>query len=363
LYAGTERGMYVSFDNGTSWSKFQLNLPTVPITDLAVKNNNLIAATQGRSFWIIDDLTPLHQLKNNVISQDFFLFKPLESYRMGGGNGRTSKTQGQNHAGGVGVNFYVKDTAKADTISLVFLDNSKQLIKKYSSHPDKEKKEEKLNVKPGSNQFNWNMMYPNAEKVKGMILWWASLSGPKAIPGNYTVELHKNGASTSQEFTILKDPRTEASDADMKAQFDFITDVRDKMTEIHKALKNVTKVKNQIKQLKKSADKEEQKELLDFASKISKEVTVIENNLYQTKSKSNQDPLNFPIKLNNKLGHLNSLSSIGNFKPTDQAIAFKNEITAQIDKELAALYKIFETDVKELNKKVKESNIDLIKLD
>jgi len=363
LYAGTERGMYVSFDDGSSWSKFQLNLPTVPITDLAVKNDNLIAATQGRSFWIIDDLTPLHQIKNDMTNQDLFVFKPLPSYRMNGGNGRTSKTQGQNHVGGVGVNFYVKDTATADTISLAFLDSNKQLIKKYSNHPDKVKKEGQLKVKPGSNQFNWNMMYPDAEKVKGMILWWASLSGPKALPGNYTVELTKNGTSKSQEFTILKDPRTEATDADMKAQFDFILSVRDKMTEIHKALKNVKKVKGQIAQLKKSADKEKDKELLDFATKISKAVTVIENNLYQTKSKSNQDPLNFPIKLNNKLGHLNSLSSIGNFKPTDQAVAFKNEITKQIDKELAALYFLFNNDVKELNKKVKASSIDLIKLD
>ena len=149
----------------------------------------------------------------------------------------------------------------------------------------------------------------------------------------------------------------------MQAQFDFIISVRDKMTEIHKALKNVKKVKDQIGLLKKSADKETHKDLLEFAGKISKEITVIENNLYQTKSKSNQDPLNFPIKLNNKLGHLNSLSSIGNFKPTDQSVAFKNEITKEIDKELANLYKIFESDVKELNKKVKESNIDLIQLD
>jgi photosystem II stability/assembly factor-like uncharacterized protein len=363
LYAGTERGMYISFDNGTSWKKFQLNLPIVPITDLTVKNNNLIAATQGRSFWMIDDLTPLHQLENSLSNQDYFLFKPLDSYRMSGGNGKTSKTQGQNHSGGVAVNFYVKDTAKTDTITLSFLDNNKKLIKKYSNHPDKKKKEEQLKVKPGSNQFNWNMMYPDAEKVKGMILWWASLSGPKAIPGNYSVELTKNGVSTSQDFNILKDPRSEATMEDMQSQFDFILSVRDKMTEIHKALKNVKKVKDQIGQLKKSADKKTHKELLDFASKISKEITVIENNLYQTKSKSNQDPLNFPIKLNNKLGHLNSLSSIGNFRPTDQSVAFKNEITKEIDKELANLYKIFESDVKELNKKVKESNIDLIKLD
>ncbi|NNC71066.1 MAG: glycosyl hydrolase, partial [Flavobacteriaceae bacterium] len=154
-----------------------------------------------------------------------------------------------------------------------------------------------------------------------------------------------------------------ASDEDMIAQFNFITEVRDKLTEIHKALKNVAKVKSKINDLKTSLDKEQHKELLEFASTISKEITKIENNLYQTKSKSNQDPLNFPIKLNNKLGHLNSLTSLGNYRPTDQAIEFKNEITKEIDKELAALYAIFNTDVKELNKKVKESAVDLIQLD
>ena len=364
LYAGTERGMYISFDDGNNWQKFKLNLPIVPITDLAIKNNNLIVATQGRSFWIIDDLTPLHQINNDIIKNDLILYKPMDSYRMNGGNGKTSKTQGQNHNGGVAINFYVKDTVNTDTISLSFLDKSKNIIKKYSTHPDKDKKEEKLKVKPGSNQFNWNLKYQDAEKIKGMILWWASLSGPKALPGNYFVELSNNNTTRSKEFTILKDPRSEASMEDMQAQFDFTLEVRDKLTEIHKALKNISRVNDQIKQLKKSIpDKENHKELIDFADKISKEITIIENNLYQTKSKSNQDPLNFPIKLNNKLGHLNSLTSMGNFKPTDQAVAFKNEVIQKIDKELADLYIIFDTDVKELNKKVKESNINLIQLD
>jgi len=283
---------------------------------------------------------------------------------MGGGRGKTSKTQGQNHYGGVAINFYLKDTTSADTITLSFLDKNKILIKKYTNHPDKEKKEEKLKVKPGSNQFNWNMMYVDAEKVKDMILWWASLRGPKALPGTYTVELNKNNIIKSQEFTILKDPRSEASTEDMQAQFNFILEIRNKLTEIHKSLKNVSKVKTQIKQLKKSIiDKEKNKELIDFATKISKDLTVIGNNLYQTKSKSNQDPLNFPIKLNNKLAHLNSLTSIGDFKPTDQAIAFKIEIFKQIDKELVDLYNIFKMDVKALNTKVKESSINLIQID
>ena len=364
LYAGTERGMYISFDDGNSWQNFKLNLPIVPITDLAIKNNNLIAATQGRSFWILDDLSPLHQLDKGITNEEFHLFKPLESYRMNGGRGAVSKTQGQNHYGGVSVNFYLKDTAKTDTVSLSFFDKSKNLVKKYSTHPDKENKEEELEVKPGSNQFNWNMMYPDAEKIKGMILWWASLSGPEALPGSYSVELSKNKIKKSQEFNILKDPRSKVSMEDMEAQFNFISEVRDKLTEIHIALKNVTKVREQIGRLKESiSDKETHKELLEFAENISKEITVIENNLYQTKSKSNQDPLNFPIKLNNKLAHLNSLSSIGDFRPTDQAVAFKNEIEKQIDNELLNLNKIFNDDIKELNRKVRDSNIDLINLD
>ena len=363
LYAGTERGMYISFNDGITWQQFQLNLPIVPITDLAVKNDNLIAATQGRSFWLIDDVTPLHQINNDLINDDFFLFKPMDSYRLNGGRGTNSKTQGQNHYGGVTVNFYVKDTAKTDTISISFLDKNKYLIKKYTTHPDKDKKEEELKIKPGSNQFNWNMMYQGAEKIKGMILWWASLSGPKAIPGNYTVALAKNGVSKSKDFTILKDPRNTASIKDMQSQFDFILEIRDKLTEIHKALKNVTKVKTQIKQLKNSGDENGNKEIFDFADKILKAITKIESNLYQTKSKSNQDPLNFPIKLNNKLAHLNSLTSIGNDKPTDQAIEFKNEIMKDIDTELTNLYQLFNNDVKELNKKVKESSIELIQLD
>ena len=364
LYAGTERGMYISFDDGLNWQPFQLNLPLVPITDLAIKDNNLIATTQGRAFWIIDDLSPLHQINDNLISGDFFLYKPFDSYHMGGGRGETSKTEGQNHYGGVEVNFYVKDTATADTIALAFYDKGKQLIKKYSTHPDKEKKEEELKVIPGANRFFWDMMYPGAEKVDKMILWWGSLNGPMALPAEYSVALAKNGKATTKDFTIVKDPRSASSLEDMKAQFDFITEVCNKLTETHKALKNIAKVKEQINALKASvSDKEKNKELLDMADSLIKKMTEIENNLYQTKNRSNQDPLNFPIKLNNKLAHLNSLTSMGDFRPTDQAIAFKKEVIAEIDKQLSQLYRLFDDDVKTLNEKVRNSKLDFITLD
>ena len=363
LYAGTEKGMFISFDDGENWEKFQLNLPQVPITDLTIKDNNLIAATQGRAFWIIDDLTPLHQLNSALTSQTVVLYKPQDSYDLGGRRSRSSKTAGQNRNGGVGVNFYIKDTLSTDAISLSFKDAQGKMIKTYNLKPDKSKNEEQLALKEGDNILYWDMMYPGAERVDGMILWWGSLDGPKAVPGAYSVELSVNGKTQSQSFNILKDPRSSASLADLQLKFDFILSVRDKLTETHKALKNIKVIKDQVELLKKSiSDKTAQKDLIAFADDLVKRLIVIENNLYQTKSRSGQDPLNYPIKLNNKLAHLSALTSIGDYKPTAQAYDFKNEVTAAIDKELKDLYQIFDNDVKQLNAKVKASGIDLIKI-
>ena len=364
LYAGTERGMYISFDDGENWQAFQLNLPIVPITDLAIKNDNLIAATQGRSFWMIDDLTPLHQLDTDMIKEEVILFKPKDSYRMSGGRGATSKTQGTNHYGGVAINFFIKEQKEENPVSMSIYESNGKHIKTFSTKPNKEKKEGKLDLSDGNNIFYWDMMYSGAERVQGMILWWASLSGPMALPGDYKVTLKVGDVEKTQGFTILKNPISETTLADAKAQFDFINDINDKVTEIHKALKNIKKVRDQINTLKKSIkDQEKHKELLDFADMLVKDLTAVEEALYQTKSKSRQDPLNFPIRLNNKLAHLNSLTRIGTYRPTQQAIDFKNEISKEIDAELAKLYSLFNNEIKELNSKVKDSQIDFIQLD
>ena len=363
LYAGTERGMYISFDDGKNWQAFQLNLPIVPITDLAIKNDNLIAATQGRSFWMIDDLTPLHQLDTDMIKEEVILFKPKDSYRMSGGRGATSKTQGTNHYGGVAINFFIQEQKKENPVSMSIYESNGKHIKTFSTKPNKEKKEGKLDLSDGNNIFYWDMMYSGAERVQGMILWWA-LSGPMALPGDYKVTLKVGDVEKTQGFTILKNPISETTLADAKAQFDFINDINDKVTEIHKALKNIKKVRDQINTLKKSIkDQEKHKELLDFADMLVKDLTAVEEALYQTKSKSRQDPLNFPIRLNNKLAHLNSLTRIGTYRPTQQAIDFKNEISKEIDAELAKLYSLFNNEIKELNSKVKDSQIDFIQLD
>ncbi|WP_421765245.1 WD40/YVTN/BNR-like repeat-containing protein [Ekhidna sp.] len=359
LYAGTEAGMYVSFNDGASWQPFQMNLPIVPITDLAIKDNNLIAATQGRSFWMIDDLTPLHQL-NEANGKSHYLYKPMDSYRMGGGNGRTSKTAGTNHPGGVIVNYFVKDTASTDTISVSFHEADGDVIKTYSTHPDKKAEEEKLEVKPGFNSMNWNLRYDGAKTFDGMILWWATTQGPMAAPGDYKVKMSVNGTDIMHDFKLLADPRSESAQADYQAQFDFLIKVRDKLTETHEAIINIRKAKAQINDVMKKADNEE---ISKLGKAIVKDMSEIEKALYQTKNESGQDPLNFPIRLNNKLGHLGSLSGMGNFRPTDSAIEYFNEVTSLIDEQLNSLEGIFNERIDEFNQAVKEAEVAAVKLD
>ena len=361
MYAGTEAGMYVSFNDGVQWQPLQLNLPMVPITDLAIKNNNLIAATQGRSLWIIDDLTPLHQMQKDFKDKQTHLYKPMSSYRMKGGGGRKSLTQGTNHPGGVMVNYFVKNLTDSTNVTLTFLEKGGKVIRKFSNRA-KEKKD-KLKVKKGTNRFNWNMRYEDAKSFDKMILWWASLNGPKAMPGKYEVQLMVDDMIQNVDFVILKDPRIKTNDKELREQFDFLNEIKSKMSEAHEAIIEIRDIRSQLKNYTGRLSKDNSTQpVFEKANAIDSMMLLIENELYQTKNQSRQDPLNFPIRLNNKLGHLNSLTRIGNYAPTNQAIEFKNEITKEIDIELTKLYALFSNDVKALNQKVKESSIDLIQL-
>ncbi len=360
LYAGTEKGMYISFDDGASWSSFQLNLPIVPITDLAIKNDNLIAATQGRAFWIIDDLTPLHQLNNQVANSNYHLFNPMPSYRMAaGGRGRPSKVAGENHPGGVMVYYYLKSVNDSSKISLEFMEADGTVIKTFSSTAKKPQK--KLAAKEGLNRFVWNMRYEDAESFDGLIMWWASVTGPMAKPGNYKVKLTVEGQSMEAPFEILPDPRATATPADYAAQFDFLIKVRDKLSETHEAIKQIRVAREQINKVTETMQgKEEYKALTEEAKRILAEMKAIEEALYQTKNRSGQDPLNFPIRLNNKLAHLSSQAGIGNNPPTSQVEAVRQEITKAIDHELTSLNKIMTRDIPALNQQIKETGIDYI---
>ena len=357
LYAGTESGMYISFDDGISWNSFQLNLPLVPITDLTIKNNNLIAATQGRSLWLIDDLTPLHQLNKEVNNASMKLFKPIDSYRMGSPGRGTPRNAGKNHHNGVEVFFNIDDKILDEntSVTLEFLDNEKKLIKKYDNQSD----ENALDINSEKNSFVWNMRYDDAKGFDGLIMWAASLRGPIASPGQYYVKLTVNEKSEEQSFNILKDPRSNSTDEDLREQFDFLLSVRDKVSDIHQTIIDIRSSRSQLIDLKsKISDKYPDME--NSISDVISRITLIEEKLYQTKNRSGQDPLNFPIRLNNKLAHLTSVASVGNFKPTDQMYNVRDELIGLIDKELKMWEDIKENDLVKLNSTILENNIQLI---
>ena len=349
LYAGTETGLYISFNDGGNWQPFQLNLPIVPITDLAIKEGNLIVATQGRSLWIIDDLSVIHQL-SEAKKNSTFLFKPKNTYRMGGGSRSGSLTDGTNHPSGVMTYFNLKNS-KDKEVSLSYLNMQNDTIKKFSTKANKEKNIDKLTVKDGANYHTWDMRGKGAERLKGMILWWASTSAPQAVPGQYKVVLNVEGqAVQSQTFTIEADKNAETDIAGMQKQFDFITDVNESVDKAHKSIKKIRNINGQLKAFKKQyADNELVKGLVDKADTLSKQFSEIEKALYQTQNKSGQDPLNFPIKLTNKLAHLNSLVSMDDFPPTTQDIAVKNELTRQINSELVKFDKLVSEEIKMFN--------------
>ena len=359
LYAGTETGMYISFDDGKNWKPFQLNLPIVPITDLAIKDNNLIVATQGRSIWIIDDLSLIHQLYNTDLSQDV-LFKPKDTYRMRGGSRKGSKTAGTNHPNGVITYFNLKNYNEEDEVSLTYFNSQGDTIKTFSTKD----KENKLKVNKGSNQFVWDMTYDGAELLPGMILWWASLEGPAAIPGNYKVSLKVNDKEQLQNFTILADPRAESTVEEMKKQFDFISDVNETIDKAHKSIKKIRNISKQLKSFQKQyEDDEKVKDLLEKAKSLEEKLSDIEKELYQTQNKSGQDPLNFPIKLTNKLGHLNALVGMGDFAPTEQDVAVKNELTQKIEKQLTAFNKLLDEEVAAFNNAFNSKNLNYLFID
>ncbi|WP_272972808.1 VPS10 domain-containing protein [Croceibacter atlanticus] len=346
LYAGTETGMYISFNDGKNWNPFQLNLPIVPITDLTIKDNNLIVATQGRSLWIIDDLSVIHQAMN-VSNKDVALMKPKPTYRMQGGSREGSLTSGTNHPSGVMTYFYLKNyDEKKDTISVTYLNKQNDTLKSFSNHS----KKDKLDVEQGANLTTWDTRSKGAEVLDGMILWWANLDAPRAYPDTYKVRLNVNGKDEEQSFEIIPNPNSESTAADMKAQYEFISDVNETVDKAHKSIKNIRAINKQLKDFQEQyKDDERTKDLREKAKKLQDDFTAIEEALYQTKNRSGQDPLNFPIKLTNKLGHLNSLVGMGDFAPTEQDKAVKRELEQQINAELVKFDNLVSQEISEFN--------------
>ena len=355
LYTGTETGMYISYDKGNSWNKFQKNLPIVPITDLTIKDNSLIVATQGRSVWMLDDLTVIHQLSASINEEK--LYKPKNSYRIPGAGGRKSLTAGTNLPNGVIVHYFLPAFDKDDEVKLSFHLEDGSLIKEFSN----KSKDNLMKVKKGGNSFVWNMKYPGAKRLDKMVLWGADFSGAKAVPGDYIVKLKVNDAELTQGFTILKNPTSEGTIDNIKSQFEFVNEINGVVDKAHRAIEKIREIKSDLNKFQSDyADNESANNLIERSKTILESIDKIENELYQTKNQSNQDPLNYGVKLTNNLGNLNSAFRGGDFGPTDQDVLVKDELIDKVNVQLEKYNSIISEDIPNFNSSFKKLELDYL---
>jgi photosystem II stability/assembly factor-like uncharacterized protein len=364
LYAGTEYGMYISYDDGANWKSFQLNLPIVPITDMTIKDNDLIIATQGRSFWVIDDLTIVQQKSNSITAKNLHVFPINDAYRTEGGGrrrrgaGGAEPNMGANPPAGTVINYFLKGTTDSSKHSITIMDKMGKPIKTFSKNA--KELTDKLDYTEGMNQFAWDMNYPPAEKADGMILWNGAIGSAKAAPGKYSARIKYNNDSVDVPFVIKADPVYKMTEADYDAQVGFLLQVRDKFSEIQIGIKNIRTVRTQINDLNGRIDTKANKDIKQMGDSINKQLTKIEEALYQTKSKSGQDVLNFPIRLNDKIAGLYNVASSGYAPPSKQVRETFADLSGQADVQLAKLKTILDNDLKQYNKMINEKQVPVI---
>jgi hypothetical protein len=379
LYAGTEFGVYYSFDDGRNWSPIQLNLPIVPITDLAIKEQDLIAATQGRGFWILDDLTVLHQATPATAGKTIHLFTPRPGYRLTAG-GRSDKpgNAGMNPPLGVVFNYTLAEQPADETemTFAVFESRSEEAIWTWTRKPENVEEEAEtdpndppdtrlLTADKGLNRFAWDLRYPGMQRFDDLIMWADMKEGPQAVPGTYRARLTVGDVSHDVTFEVLPDPRSSSTAEDYRAQFDFVMESRDLLSRTHGEIRRIRELRTQLEGLQARFAMEGEgdantAELLAEVTALLETITPIEEALYQTQNESRQDPLNFPIRLNNKLTSLMRTVAVGDTRPTDSALAVKNELSTAIEAELQQLDSVWNENVPALNSRIQAMGIDLV---
>lgn len=360
LYAGTEYGMYISYDDGASWKPFQLNLPMVPITDLAIKNNDLIVGTQGRSIYILDDLSVVQQYNDNIATKNLHVFEPYAAWRMQAqGRGGPQKNAGENPPNGIVIPFYIKNAPDSMNASVTIMDRNRKEIKTFKTGA----KENKMEIFTGMNQFIWDMNYVDAERIpEGLIVWNGNVNGPKAIPGMYWAKFKAGKDSAEINFEIKGDPNFKISQAEYEEQFNFLIMVRDKFSEVINALKNIGLLRKQMNEFAERMGKNYPDEIKKQAEAINKKLTAVEEALHQTKAKSGQDVLNYPIRLDDKLSNIYDNAANGVAAPSKQVKEAYAQIGSEIDVQLNALKNVLEQDVPQLNRLIHEKTLPVIGL-
>ena len=384
LYSGTEWGMFISFDDGENWSDFQLNLPITSIRDIHVKENDLILATHGRSFWMIDDLTPLHQLNEKSEESNVILFKPDISYRMaqsGGWRKPNTLLVGENHPNGVIINYYLKNyNSDSDFLKIEILNKDGSIIRSFTNNVKKmmdsidenpvlsnsndidyalaSSNLKTIMPKSGGNRLIWDMRYPGFTSFDGMVFYSSPNTGPKVTPGKYDVVLTYNNETIKREFEIVKDPRVKITQDDYEKQLSFLLKVRDEVSKANQIIIDIRKIKKDLDFLLQKVKGKDQ--IIQLIIKYKKELDVIENNIHMTKNQSRQDPLNYGIRINNRIAFLLADSQRGDYPPTNQSLEFFESIKDELNIEISNFKKVLNTYTMQINNMIDDNAIKFI---
>ncbi len=364
LFLGTETSIYVSFDGGGYWQSLRLELPTTPVHGIQAKNDDLVIGTHGRSFYVLDNISLLRQITRTTATEPLALFDPADATR--------------SVSRGVAVDYFLQKPA--DKVTIEIRDAAGGSIRTFTSMPEGEAgrgrgsagddpdPEEgggrrggppaRVTGRQGMNRFTWDMRYPEARSFPGLILWAASTNGPLAPPGHYQVRVTANGVTKTQDFDIRRNTVVAGvTDADLLEQFKLARQINERVSEANGAVIRIRRIKEQVAD---RTGKTFDAALKQYGASLAERLTEVEGEIYQYRNRSNQDPLNFPIRLNNKLAALQGTVESGDCRPTDQAYAVFKKLSTRLDEELARLESLISTDLGAFNRALAQAKLPAV---
>ena len=376
LYAGTEDGVYVSFDDGANWRPLKLNLPTTPVHDLVIKDNDLVVATHGRAFWILDDLSPVRQFKDEIAQKDAFLYTPATAYRIQGGAGEErhpSKRTGQNPPAGAVIYYWLKDAPKPETEAKIeILDSAGKLIRKYSStevkqpeeplDPDDKKPEKEIKPEAGLNRFVWDLRYEEAHRVPGYYLWEYNrgAQGPVAAPGHYQVRLTVGSESQVAPLELALDARVKVAQADLDQQFSLLTHVQDELNHVYDMVNQIQDVRSQLAGVKRRLPQGASAKISASADDLEKKLVAVREQLVNLTISANEDSLAYPPQLDAKLAYLAIDVGSADSAPTEAEQLEFEKLKRQSDEILARWTELQHGDLAAFQKLTAEANLSSV---
>jgi photosystem II stability/assembly factor-like uncharacterized protein len=369
LYAGTETGVFVSFDDGAHWQSLQLNLPVSPIHDLVVKDDDLVVATHGRSFWVLDDLTPIRQLNKQLLTTDVILYQPQTALRLHYPTEFDRRQPvGDNPPAGAIIDYYFKSLPK-DEVSLDILDASGKVVRHLSSKekkegeqppewPDRVERPKTIPANEGMNRFAWDLRSDDPVQIPGAFYSGEGPKGPLALPGDYQVKLAVGGKSQTAPLHLAIDPRTKGAEPALQKQFTLSMQVKDRISQLHQAVNEIRDLKSQVQTLhKRFGDDQRLKPALDAADQLDHKMSEVEQELIQVNMKGSEANLAFPNKLNERFDTFSHAIDAGDAEPTKPQLDVFELLSNQLREQLQKWAQIKNEDVPKVDGLIKQANL------